>query len=54
MTVQVARPFGAPLDIQLDVVCSVYKVYAAAVHGLSPHWAKINQKSEFIFEIKFL
>ena len=37
MTVQVARPFGTPLDFQLDVVCSVYKAYAAAVHGLSPH-----------------
>ena len=54
MTLQVARPIGAPLDFQLDAVCGVYKAYAAAVHGLSSHGAKIDQKSEFIFEIELL
>ena len=53
--VAIKRPFTcASIDFQLDSVCGVDKVGAAAMHFLTGHRAQIDQKPKLIFSVELL
>ena len=54
MAVHITRALEVSLNFELDAICAVNNIGAAAVHFLAGHCAKIDQKAELIVDVALL
>ena len=54
VAVHIARAAGVPLELELDPVCAVHKVHAAALQQLIRHGAQIDPETDLVIGVELL